>query len=107
MGARRYTQEQVLQKLAIADTGLGKGKTIAQVCSEIGVTVQTYYRWRRRVEGTTAPEDKRFREIEVENARLRQLVVDLSLENSTLRERVRADGNDGATRCSLGVSVGS
>ena len=65
---------------------LAKGETIGQACHKIGVTEQTYYRWRREFGGLTIDQAKRFREIERENSQLKKLVADLSLANAVLKE---------------------
>ena len=66
-----------------------KGSTIPQICKKIGVTEQTYYRWRKEYGGLQVDQAKRMKEMEKENARLRRAVSDLTLDNQILQEVVR------------------
>jgi transposase-like protein len=86
MAKRGYTSEQIINKLREADVLLGKGETVGQACRKIGVTEQTYYRWRKEYGGLRLDQAKRLKEVEKENARLRKLVADLSLDNEILKE---------------------
>lgn len=65
---------------------LSKGKSVLQACKKIGVTEQTYYRWRKEYRGLKLDQAKRLKELEKENARLKKLVADVSLDNAILRE---------------------
>jgi len=65
---------------------LSKGKSVLQACKKIGVTEQTYYRWRKEYGGLKLDQAKRLKELEKENARLKKLVADVSLDNAILRE---------------------
>ena len=69
----------------------GQGQTIAEVCRKLGVTEQTYYRWRKEYGGLRIDQAKRLKELEQENARLKKLVADLSLDKAILKEA--APGN--------------
>lgn len=86
MGKRGFTPEQIITKLREADVLLSKGETVGQICRKIGVTDQTYYRWRKEYGGMRVDQAKRLKEVEQENARLRKLVADLSLDNAILKE---------------------
>jgi transposase-like protein len=70
---------------------LAKGLTVAQACKKIGVTDQTYYRWRKEHGGLRMDQAKRLKDLEKENARLKRLLADAELDNAILREA--ASGN--------------
>ncbi len=91
MARRHHRAEEVINKLREAEVGLANGLTVSEVCRKLGVTEQTYYRWRKEYGGLTRDQAKRLRELEQENARLKKLVADLSLDNAILREA--AQGN--------------
>jgi putative transposase len=83
---RRYSPEQIITKLREAEVFLSQGQTIAQACKAIEISEQTYYRWRKEYGGMNIPQVKQFKELEKENARLKKLVADLSLDNAILKE---------------------
>ena len=91
MPRKRYTTEQIIGKLREAEVELARGKTVGQVCKQLGVTEQTYYRWRKEYGGLRINQAKRFRDLERENARLKKLVANMALDNDILREA--ASGN--------------
>lgn len=91
MPRKRFTTEQIISKLREAEVELARGKKVPQVCKQLGVTEQTYYRWRKEYGGLKVDQAKRFRELEKENARLKKLVADMALDNDILREA--ASGN--------------
>ena len=91
MPRKRFTTEQIIGKLREAEVELAKGKKVPQVCKQLGVTEQTYYRWRKEYGGLKTDQAKRFRELEKENARLKKLVAGMALDNDILREA--ASGN--------------
>jgi transposase-like protein len=86
MARKRFTAEQIIIKLREAEVALAQGKTVIQVCKLIGVTEQTYYRWRKEYGGLRMDQAKRLKSLEKENARLKKLVADLSLDNQILKE---------------------
>lgn len=86
MARKHYTPEQIIKHLREAEIFLGKGNNIAQACKRIGVSEQTYYRWRREYGGMQVEQAKRLKDLEKENSRLKKLVADLSLDNSILKE---------------------
>jgi len=73
-------------KLREAEVFLSQGQTIAQACKAIEISEQTYYRWRREYGGMDVSQAKQLKELEKENARLKKLVADLSLDNAILKE---------------------
>lgn len=91
MGKVNYTTEQIIVKLREVEVLCGQGKTIIESVRQIGVSEQTYYRWRKTYGGMTTSDAKRYRELEKENARLKKLVADLSLDNAILKDV--AEGN--------------
>ncbi len=91
MGRKRYTPEQIIGKLREAEVLLGKGQTVGQACRKLGVTEQTYYRWRKEYGGMRVEQARRLKDLEKENGRLKKLVADLSLDNQILKEA--AEGN--------------
>jgi len=91
MPKKGYTPEQIINKLREAEILLSQGKNIGEASRKIGVTEQTYYRWRKEYGGMWVEQAKKLRELEKENARLKKLVADLSLDNAILKEV--AEGN--------------
>ena len=81
-----YTPEQIITNLRKVDVLVGQGKTIAESVREIGVTETTYYKWRKEYRGMSVAEAKRLKALEKENARLKRLVADLSLDNAILKD---------------------
>ena len=88
---RRYSGPQIVAKLRQADVLIGRGKTVPQVCKEIEVSQQTYYRWRQKYGGMSPDMIKQFKALQKENARLKKVVADQALENAILKEA--AEGN--------------
>ncbi len=86
---KRYTAEQIVNKLREAEVELSKGQTIPVVAKKLGITDQTYYRWRREYGGLKVDQARRMKELEQENARLKRLVADQALDNAILREAAR------------------
>jgi putative transposase len=91
MVRKGYTPEQIIGKLREAEILLNQGATIGGASRKIGVSEQTYYRWRREYGGMRVEQAKKLKELEKENARLKKLVADLSLDNAILKEV--AEGN--------------
>lgn len=86
---KRYTAEQIVNTLREAEVELSKGQTIPVVAKKLGITDQTYYRWRREYGGLKVDQARRMKELEQENARLKRLVADQALDNAILREAAR------------------
>ena len=86
MQRRRHTPEQIIRKLREAERMLGEGKTIPEAARELGISENTYHRWRNQYGGMKADDAKRLRELERENARLKAIVADQALENRALKE---------------------
>ena len=86
MAKKRYSTEQIIQLLREVEIHTSEGKTISQASRQIGVTEQTYFRWRREYGGLNADQTKRLKDLEKENNRLKRLVADLSLDNAVLKD---------------------
>lgn len=86
MGKVNFTAEQIVIKLREVEVLCSQGKTIIEAVRQIGVTEQTYYRWRKKYGGMNTSDAKRMKELEKENARLKKLVADLSLDNAILKD---------------------
>ena len=91
MVRKTYLPEQIINKLREAEILLNQGATIAEAGRKIGVTEQTYYRWRREYGGMRIEQVRRLKELEKENTRLKRLVADLSLDNGILKEASRGN----------------
>lgn len=91
MKRKRHTPEQVIAKLRQADASLAAGKTAAEVAKQLGVAEATYHRWRHAYGGMKGPQMKRLKELEKENARLKKLVADLSLDKAMLKELAKGN----------------
>jgi transposase-like protein len=82
----KYTGTQIVAKLREADTLSGQGKTVPEVCREIEVSPQTYYRWRQKYGGMSPEMVKELRGLQKENARLRKVVADQAVDMAILKE---------------------
>ena len=91
MGRKIFTPEQIIFTLREVEILVGQGESIAMACRKIAVTEQTYYRWRKEYGGMGTEQLKRLKELEKENARLKRVVVDLSLEKAILAEAARGN----------------
>ena len=91
MGARRYSTEQIIVKLREAEIEMGRGLKVPEVCRKLGVSEQTFYRWRKRYGGLDRSEVRRLKALEQENARLKKRLADAMLDNAILKEA--ASGN--------------
>jgi len=91
MAKKRYREEQIIPMLRRADVELGKGKKVPDVCKLLGITQQTYYRWRQKY-GSMQPEMSReLKALQKENARLKKLVADQALDNAILKEAAKGN----------------
>ena len=91
MPRKKHTPEQVINKLREAEVALAQGRTVAESSRQIGVTEQTFYRWRNEYGGLRIDQVRRFKQLELQNTRLKRAVADLTLDNQILREA--AEGN--------------
>ena len=83
---RKVSPEQIIATLRQIEVQLAQGKSLALACKEAGLSEQSYYRWRKEYGGLQLEQAKRLKELERENARLRRLVADLSLEKQVLKD---------------------
>jgi transposase-like protein len=88
---KRHTAEQIIGKLREAEVALAGGQTVLEICRTLGITEQTYYRWRKEYGGLKVEQARRLKELERENTRLRRAVADLTLDKLVLKEA--AEGN--------------
>ena len=86
MKSKKHTVEQIIAKLRQAEVELAKGSTVPQVARKLGITEQTYYRWRKEYGGIRLDQAKRLKQLEKENAQLKRVVADLTLDNAILKE---------------------
>lgn len=86
MKRKRHSPQQVVRKLQEAQAALSAGRELAAVCQMLGISEQTYYRWKQKYGGMKAEEAQRLALLEEENARLKKLVADLSLDKAILTE---------------------
>ena len=90
MSRKRYTPEQIIGMLRGAEVRLSQGETVGAIC-RVGISEQSYYRWRREYGGLRVDQAKRLKELEKENARLRRAVSDLTLDKLILKEVAEAN----------------
>jgi transposase-like protein len=86
MARQRYKPEEIILKLREVETHQGKGLDITSACRQAGIADVTYYRWRKEYGGMKVDQAKKYKELELENARLKKIVADLTLDNSVLKE---------------------
>ncbi len=86
MGRKRHTAEQIIGKLQEAEIELAKGQTTGEMIRKLGITEQTYYRWRKEYGGLRVDQARRLKDLERENGRLKKLVADQALDNAILKE---------------------
>jgi putative transposase len=91
MPRKRFTFEQIINHLREADVLLAQGRTVGEVCRRIGVSEQSYYRWRKEYGGLKVGQARRLKDLEAENARLKRAVAELTLDKQILKEA--AEGN--------------
>jgi transposase-like protein len=86
MPRKRHTPEQIIRKLREAEVELAKGQTTLDAVRKLGITEQTYYRWRKEYGGLRMDQAKRLKELEKENSRLKKLLAEQALDNAILKE---------------------
>ena len=91
MVKKGYTPEQIINKLREVEVLLSQGSTVGEASRKLGVTEQTYYRWRREYGGMRVEQARRLQALEKENGRLKKLVADVSLDNAILKEAARGN----------------
>ena len=83
---KNWSAEEIIAKLRLIEVQLAQGKSLALACKEAEISEQSYYRWRKEYGGIAVEQAKRLKDMERENARLRRLVADLSLEKQVLKD---------------------
>jgi len=91
MSRKRFTAEKIIGMLREAEVSLAQGKKIGEVCRSLGISEQSYFRWRRDYGGLKTTQAKRIKDLERENSRLKKAVADLTLDKLILREAL--EGN--------------
>jgi transposase-like protein len=91
MARKRFTSEQIITMLREAEVMVNQGSTVIEVARKLSISEQTYYRWRKEYGGMRVDQARRLKELELENARLKKLVADLSLDNAILKEANRGN----------------
>jgi len=91
MARKRYKPEEVIAKLREAEVLLSQGQTTGQAVRSLGITEQTYYRWRKEFGGLKVDQARRMKDLEKENARLRKAVSDLTLDKLILEEAAKGN----------------
>jgi putative transposase len=91
MKRKGFSAEQVIGKLREAEVLLSQGSPVGEVSRKLGITEQTYYRWRREYGGMRVEQARRLKELEKENGRLKRLVGDLTLDIAILKEASRGN----------------
>ena len=91
MSRKRFTMEQIIGLLREVDVKISQGKNVGQICREIGISEQTYYRWRKEYGGMKTVQVKRLKDLERENSHLKKAVAELTLDKLILKEAL--EGN--------------
>jgi transposase-like protein len=91
MPRKHHTPEEIIKLLRLVEIEVGKGKKAGQACKQLGFTEQSYYRWRKEYGGLQINQAKRLKSLEKENARLKKLVADLSLDKDILNEALKGN----------------
>ena len=91
MGRKAHTAEQIINKLREAEVLLSQGGTVGEASRKIGITEQSYYRWRKEYGGMRVEQARKLKELEKENTSLKKLVADISLDNAILKEAARGN----------------
>ncbi len=88
---KHHSPEQIIGKLREAEVLLAQGQTVGQACKALGVSEQTFYRWRAEYGGMKIDQARRLKDLERDNARLRKAVADLTLDKLILQEAARGN----------------
>ena len=91
MAQKRYNVDQIIPMLRRADVDLGKGMKVPEVCKRLGITEQTYYRWRQKYGGMAPEMAKELKALQKENTQLKKLVANQALDNAILKEAAKGN----------------
>ena len=86
MPKKRFSSEEIIHKLREAEKLSSQGRTIVEICRQLGIVEQTFFRWRKEYGGLKVDQAKRLKELEQENAHLRRALSDAVIDNQILRE---------------------
>lgn len=86
MARKRHSAEQIINKLREAEVHLGQGMSVPEISRKLGVTEQTYYRWRKEYGGLKTDQARKLKDLEKENARLKRLLAEAHLDKAMLQE---------------------
>ncbi len=105
MSRKRFSVEQIINHLREAEVLLAQGQTVGEICRRIGVSEQSYYRWRREYGGLKVDQARRLKDLEQENTRLKRAVADLTLDKLILKEAAEGNGIGHERTCPAGSSA--
>ncbi len=91
MARKRYSPEQIIRDLRQAEVLSSQGRNVSEICRDIGITENTYYRWRKGYGGMGVDQARRLKELERENARLKRAIAELTLDNLILKEAAKGN----------------
>jgi len=91
MGKRKHSVESIVSKLREVEVMTGNGQSLREVLRQVGISDATYYKWRKEYGGLKVDQAKRYKELEIENQRLRKVVAELTIDNSILKEAARGN----------------
>jgi transposase-like protein len=91
MARRKFTAEQIIGKLREAEVLQSQGESMEAICKQLEINNQTYYRWRKEYGGIRIDQAKKLKTLEQENARLKKIIADLTVDNSILKEVTRGN----------------
>ncbi len=91
MARKKHTAEEIITKLREADVLLARGQNMVEVCRQLAISDQTYYKWRKEYGGMQIDQAKRLKQLEQENSRLRRAIADLTIDNAILKEVSRGN----------------
>ena len=91
MARKKHTAEEIITKLREADVLLARGQSMTEVCRQLSISDQTYYKWRKEYGGMHVDQAKRLKQLEQENSRLRRAIADLTIDNAILKEVSRGN----------------
>ena len=91
MARKKHTAEEIITKLREADVLLARGQSMLEVCRQLAISDQTYYKWRKEYGGMHVDQAKRLKQLEQENNRLRRAIADLTIDNAILKEVSRGN----------------
>jgi putative transposase len=91
MSRKRFSPEQIIMKLREAEVLSSQGRSVPEICRQLGVSMNTYYRWRKEYGGLEVDQARRLKQLEKENARLKKLVAEQALDIEILKEASRGN----------------